>query len=108
VVSRRSLEATDVLLPGELGAYSIAQSDEFVIFEIGLDPPGAGAVLAPLSPAEVAVAQLLLAGKSNASIACARGTSVRTVANQVANIFKKLDVTSRSELCALYARGQRG
>ena len=105
-MSGRPLDATDVLLPGELEAYSIAQSDEFVIFEIRLDPPAADALLAPLSQAEVAVAELLLEGKSNADIARARGTSVRTVANQVANIFRKLDVASRSELYALFARGQ--
>ena len=37
----------------------------------------------------------------NSAIAEARGTSVRTVANQIQAIFKKLGVSSRSELVAL-------
>jgi len=60
-------------------------------------PPG-------LSAAERAVALDLLEGKSNAEIAAARCTSVRTVANQVGSLFKKLGVHSRSQLVALLAR----
>lgn len=51
-----------------------------------------------LSPAEREVALLLLQGRDNASIARLRGTAVRTIANQVASIFAKLGVHSRSEL----------
>jgi DNA-binding NarL/FixJ family response regulator len=54
----------------------------------------------PLSEAELAVKEALLRGDSNAEIARARGTSVRTIANQVASIFKKLGVRSRAELAA--------
>jgi DNA-binding CsgD family transcriptional regulator len=104
VASRRPLDVPDVLLPRDLEAYSLAQSDEFVVFALGLSVPEAGALFAPLSQAEAGVAALLLEGKSNADIARARGTSVHTVANQVANIFKKLGVASRSELYALCAR----
>lgn len=53
--------------------------------------------------AESEVVRLLLAGKTNAEIAQARGTSLRTVANQVQSIFKKLGVSSRAELVALLA-----
>jgi DNA-binding CsgD family transcriptional regulator len=53
---------------------------------------------ARLSPAEREVVALLLQGRDNASIARLRGTSVRTIANQVASIFSKLGVHSRSEL----------
>jgi DNA-binding NarL/FixJ family response regulator len=45
----------------------------------------------------------LLEGKRNADIARERGTSVRTVANQVAAIFRKLKVRSRAELVATAA-----
>jgi DNA-binding NarL/FixJ family response regulator len=48
--------------------------------------------------------QLVLEGKSNAEIAHARGKSVRTVANRVASIVRKLGIGSRSELFALAAR----
>jgi DNA-binding NarL/FixJ family response regulator len=55
---------------------------------------------ARLTPAERAVATLLLEGASNAEIAHKRNTSVRTVANQVAAIFRKAQVGSRVELAA--------
>lgn len=51
-----------------------------------------------LSPAEREVARLAREGRSNAEIACARGTSPRTVANQLARIYKKLGVGSRVAL----------
>jgi DNA-binding NarL/FixJ family response regulator len=53
-----------------------------------------------LTPAERAVATRLLEGASNAEIARERGTSERTVVNQVAKIFRKAGVTSRVELAA--------
>ena len=49
------------------------------------------------TPAERAVTSLLLRGLSNAEIAAERGTSERTVANQIAAIFRKLGVCSRTE-----------
>jgi DNA-binding NarL/FixJ family response regulator len=52
----------------------------------------------PLTDAERHVLAALLAGKSNADIAKERETAARTVANQVARLFKKLAVRSRSEL----------
>lgn len=60
--------------------------------------------LSSLSPAEREVTGRLLDGHDNARIARERGTSLRTVANQVASIFRKLGVSSRGELAArLYA-----
>lgn len=53
-----------------------------------------------LTPAEREVVLLLSAGLSNAAIARRRARSQRTVANQVASIFAKLGVSSRSELLA--------
>jgi DNA-binding CsgD family transcriptional regulator len=55
---------------------------------------------AALSPSERAVTVLVLQGASNAQIAALRGTSARTVANQIAGIFRKLRVNSRGELMA--------
>lgn len=51
-----------------------------------------------LTDAERQVVALLLDGRTNAAIAEERGTSVRTVANQIASIFRKAGVASRSEL----------
>ncbi|MDX2019895.1 MAG: helix-turn-helix transcriptional regulator [Deltaproteobacteria bacterium] len=53
-----------------------------------------------LTDAERAVAGLIAEGLSNAEIATARGTSTRTIANQVANILAKLSVDSRVDLVA--------
>ncbi|MBK7861754.1 MAG: helix-turn-helix transcriptional regulator [Archangiaceae bacterium] len=54
-----------------------------------------------LTPGEREVIALMFQGKSDAQIAKARGTSVRTVLNQVTSIFRKLGIKSRDELMAL-------
>lgn len=53
-----------------------------------------------LTAAEAEVATLALQGLSNFGIAMERGTSERTVANQLASIYAKLRVNSRAELLA--------
>jgi DNA-binding NarL/FixJ family response regulator len=58
-----------------------------------------------LTRAEKDVAALVLEGMSNREIAKVRGTSVRTIANQVAAIFRKLKVTARVELSQAIIRG---
>jgi DNA-binding NarL/FixJ family response regulator len=72
-------------------------TDEYALLEWPLPepPPPAG-----FTAAERGVLELLRAGLGNAQIAAARGTSPRTVANQIASIFRKLGVGSRSELFA--------
>jgi len=59
-----------------------------------------------LTPTERAVAESILTGASNAQIARERRRSVRTVANQIASLFKKLGVRSRLELAHALARSQ--
>ena len=51
-----------------------------------------------LTSAERDVAGLLLQGMSNREVAELRGTSVRTIANQVGAVFRKLRVAGRVEL----------
>lgn len=51
-----------------------------------------------LSNAEAAVVRELVAGRSYPEISRARATSVRTVANQLASAFRKLEVSGRGEL----------
>ncbi|MBX3248424.1 MAG: helix-turn-helix transcriptional regulator [Myxococcales bacterium] len=63
-----------------------------------------GWALRGLSEGERAVALLAAAGKSDRQIASLRGTSPRTVANQLRSGFEKLGVRSRGELAALVAR----
>ncbi|MBI2390673.1 MAG: helix-turn-helix transcriptional regulator [Deltaproteobacteria bacterium] len=53
-----------------------------------------------LNETERGIVAAILRGESNAAIAQARGTSPRTVANQIARMFKKLGVGSRAELVA--------
>lgn len=55
-----------------------------------------------LTTAELVVLRGIFAGKTNGRIADERGTSPRTIANQVASIFRKHRVRSRSELVAHY------
>lgn len=58
-----------------------------------------------LTRAEAEVAELAIAGLSNAEIAEHRGAAVRTVANQVAAVLRKIGVASRHELAVRFARG---
>ncbi|MBX3264268.1 MAG: helix-turn-helix transcriptional regulator [Labilithrix sp.] len=53
-----------------------------------------------LSPAEREVLRLMLNDHDGASIAASRRTSPRTIANQIASVFRKLGVRSRAELAA--------
>lgn len=53
-----------------------------------------------LTEAERDVVTLLLEGRSNQEIATMRGRSYRTIANQLAAIYRKLGVASRTELIA--------
>jgi DNA-binding NarL/FixJ family response regulator len=54
-----------------------------------------------LTSSEREVATMALAGLANRAIAEARSSSVRTVANLLARVFRKLGVRSRGELAAL-------
>lgn len=66
-------------------------------------PIAAADGLAPLSAAEREVALLALQGLSTQDIAERRSTSSRTVANQLASIFRKLGVSGRGQLAAALA-----
>lgn len=88
----RDLRATEFELGG----------DTFVVLSYAAEAP----TLDVLTGAERQVLGLLLEGLTNAAIARARGTALRTVANQVAAIFAKLGVGSRAELAAALIRPQ--
>ncbi len=66
-----------------------------------LPPP---AFPSSFSVAEREIAAAILAGLSNTEIAAARGTSLRTIANQVATMFRKTGARSRSQLVAILGR----
>ena len=82
---------------------SVALGDER--FAVLLATPTTPSPPNPLSHAEAQVVELARAGLSNAAIAQKRGTSARTVANQLRSICEKLGVASRNELLGLGAHG---
>ncbi len=61
-----------------------------------------------LTEAESEVALAVARGLSNAAIAAERGAAVRTVANQVAAVMKKLGVSSRVELATAFSVADLG
>lgn len=83
------------------------ESDAFAVIELAFRGWGDPDPNGMLSRAERAVVMLALDGLSNQEIARARGTSLRTVANQIASIFRKLGVGSRPELFVLAASSLR-
>jgi DNA-binding NarL/FixJ family response regulator len=72
----------------------VHEGDELVVLSLPVTRDPA----ATLSPAETEVARALVRGATNADIARLRGTSVRTVANQVASILRRLGVGSRAQV----------
>jgi DNA-binding CsgD family transcriptional regulator len=91
--------------PSELSAHTFrVGTEEFVVLSYPMarvQPPP------ELTSAERHVVVALMEGKSNAAIAAERGTSPRTIANQVAAVFRKLGVRSRAELAARCIRSPR-
>jgi DNA-binding NarL/FixJ family response regulator len=63
------------------------------------------ALEAELSSAERETLALVLEGRSNAQVATERGVSQGTVAKQIASLFGKLGVHSRTELMARLCGG---
>jgi DNA-binding CsgD family transcriptional regulator len=61
-----------------------------------------------LTVAERAVVDAVASGATNAEIARLRGTSARTIANQLASVFRKLGVGTRHELVLRLARDSAG
>jgi DNA-binding NarL/FixJ family response regulator len=90
----------DALAPSELRASIVrVGSDELAILSFPIDRM---AVPETVTESERAVGIALAQGLSNAEIAAARGTSVRTIANQVASLLRKLGARSRVEVGARF------
>jgi DNA-binding NarL/FixJ family response regulator len=68
----------------------------------GTEAPSARPGLDQLSPTELDILAMVGAASSVEQIALARGISQKTVRNHLANIYRKLDLRSRTEamLCA--------
>jgi DNA-binding NarL/FixJ family response regulator len=74
----------------------VHQGEELLVLSL----PATSNLAAALSPAEIEVARAIVRGATNAEIARVRGTSVRTVANQVASILRRLGARSRADVAA--------
>jgi DNA-binding NarL/FixJ family response regulator len=86
--------------PANLVAEKI--DDEHIVFSWDISPPPA-----ELTSAERDVLVRLVRGESNQTIASARKTSVRTIANQVASLLRKTRAASRFDLIRRFG-GFRG
>lgn len=75
----------------------VVEGDEYCVVSAPFQPE---AGFSGLTAAEVEVAKLAVSGLSNRAIAERRGSSVRTVANQMAAVLQKLNATSRVQVAA--------
>ena len=88
-------------------ALLLAQNQQFLRQSISVARPD-NELSEWLSPAEYAVARLLIEGKSYQEMAKLRDTSKRTVANQLASAFHRLGISGRAELLCLLAKRKLG
>jgi DNA-binding CsgD family transcriptional regulator len=89
------LSEAQLVAMSEHGARAEAADDTSDLdFRVAVD----AAAMGQLTAAEEQVALHVLEGRSNADIARIRGRSERTVANQVAAVFRKLGTSGRVEL----------
>ncbi len=91
----------EVAAPADLDVVVLRHgTDEYAVLSFGVQPqsPSEDVAAHCLTAAERSIAELVLGGHTNTAIARARGTSVRTVANQVTALYRKLGVASRREL----------
>ncbi|MBI5489161.1 MAG: helix-turn-helix transcriptional regulator [Deltaproteobacteria bacterium] len=93
-------------VPDDLRACRVSfAADEYVVVSFR-SSVARGAAAQPQDPMltamERVVAGAVVAGRSNREIAEARGTSVHTVANQLAAVYRKLGIGSRAELVAAW------
>lgn len=103
--ARRRISAPPRLEPpAGLEAFTLeVQGERLAVLVL---PEQVSVALPGLSDAEHKVAELAVAGYSNQEIASIRGTSVRTVANQLARIFAKTGAGSRRELATRWVTGR--
>lgn len=76
--------------------------EDLVVMSLPAERPSAETAV--LTAAEREIARLAVSGLTNAAIAKRRGGSPRTVANQLASVYRKLEVSSRAELAARLQR----
>ncbi len=99
-LTARYLGDHGVLLPAPVNLAVGFLRDNLAVLSV---PARVEANVSGLSAAETSVFQGMMRGDSNKEIASARGSAYSTVARQVATVFRKLGVQSRSELLAEYS-----
>jgi DNA-binding NarL/FixJ family response regulator len=97
---RAALQALIAAKPTMLGTVKVGDDVLTALVVPSVRPRG----LRGLTPRERAVAEGVARGESNRDIATRLGRSERTIANQLASIYRKLGVASRSELRARWLR----
>jgi non-specific serine/threonine protein kinase len=85
-------------------AMTTEETIEYALYEEESEEPPTGKAAVKLTPREREVAGLLARGLTNHQIAAKLTLSKRTVDNHVANILKKLNLSSRSEVGARIER----
>jgi DNA-binding NarL/FixJ family response regulator len=70
------------------------------------EPTPPGADLGALSKRELAIAALVHEGRTNRQIADELSISAKTVENHLARIFRRLEISSRSQLATLVERSR--
>lgn len=83
--------------PGATGALSYLDDEQAPLRVISISRPDVP-LESTLPRAELAVIRSLVEGVSYAEIARRRGTSTRTIANQITAVFRRMKVSGRSEL----------
>jgi DNA-binding NarL/FixJ family response regulator len=84
-------------VPGDLRVKVLRKGPRELVV-LSFTPRGGGS----MSAAELRVAAAMARGHSNAAIAHSHGVSTRTVANQVAAVLRKLGVSNRAEVAAIF------
>jgi DNA-binding NarL/FixJ family response regulator len=108
-VMRKLMISTDAELVGFFGAWpsvmwaSSTSSSEGRQLVLRYMPPS-WSLPANLSCAEKAIVRAMLSGQSQAAIACTNGVAPRTVANQIASVYRKVNVHSRMDLFVALSR----
>ncbi len=72
---------------------------------LSVEMPLASLARASLSQAERDIASSIIEGRTRAEIGARRGTSLRTLANQINSIYRKFRVSGRRELIAVVLSG---
>jgi DNA-binding NarL/FixJ family response regulator len=93
-----------VALAGAGAAEGVRYGEEDLLV---VSSPLAGRAPDGLTHAQLEIASAVARGESNATIARNRGTSVHTVANQVATILARLGVGSRQQIAIAVSRAPR-